>query len=126
MTKSNEQTAFDVTSRDVALNTKKGMATPHEIADLCEIEAELGHGNQGKVYLGIRKSDGLKMAVKQLRIDSVSTWKDYELFQREAEVLMSLNMDGAPGATAFGNVSTLSRPPSIFFRNLFPETHSKP
>ncbi len=120
MTRGNEQTAFDVTSRDVALNTKKGMATPHEIADLCEIEAELGHGNQGKVYLGIRKSDGLKMAVKQLRIDSVSTWKDYELFQREAEVLMSLNMDGV--ARCYGVRECLDvEPPAVYlFQEFIP------
>ncbi len=55
---------------------------------------QIGHGAQGKVYLGERCSDGKKVAIKQLNIESVKNWKEYELFQREAEVLSKLDING--------------------------------
>ncbi|MBO4350708.1 MAG: protein kinase [Proteobacteria bacterium] len=54
----------------------------------------LGHGSQGKVFLTRRQSDGKEVAVKRLNIESVKTWKSYELFHREAEVLKKLHIDG--------------------------------
>ena len=55
---------------------------------------QLGHGSQGDVYLAVRASDGLQVAIKKLNISSVSNWKEYELFHREAEVLSGLNIEG--------------------------------
>ena len=55
---------------------------------------ELGHGAQANVYLAERKSDHVKVAIKKLNIGSVKTWKEYELFHREADVLRELELDG--------------------------------
>ncbi|MBO5753616.1 MAG: protein kinase, partial [Proteobacteria bacterium] len=55
---------------------------------------KLGKGSQGQVWLAQRKSDGERVAIKQLNVHSVTTWKQYELFKREARILESLNMDG--------------------------------
>ena len=54
----------------------------------------LGRGTQGQVCYARRKSDGLNVAIKQLNIESVKSWKEYELFRREAEILSSLNIHG--------------------------------
>lgn len=53
--------------------------------------SKLGEGSQGNVFKAIRKSDGLTVAIKKIRIDSVSTWKEYDLFHREADVLASIH-----------------------------------
>ena len=55
---------------------------------------QIGHGAQGKVYQAVRHSDGQMVAIKRLNIDSVKSWKSYELFHREADVLASLNIPG--------------------------------
>ena len=54
----------------------------------------LGQGAQSKVFLAERLSDHQKVAIKQLRIDSIKTWKEYTLFHREAEVLATLDIPG--------------------------------
>ena len=58
------------------------------------LEKPLGSGTQGKVFLARRNLDGLEVAIKRLNIESVKTWKTYELFEREAKVLKSLDIDG--------------------------------
>ncbi len=58
------------------------------------LEKPLGSGTQGKVFLARRNLDGLEVAIKRLDIESVKTWKNYELFEREAKVLKSLDIDG--------------------------------
>ena len=55
---------------------------------------KIGHGSQGDVFLAKRDSDGIEVAIKRLNIESVKTWKTYELFHREAEVLSTLQIDG--------------------------------
>ena len=55
---------------------------------------ELGSGTQGKVFLAERLADNKSVAIKQLRIDSIKTWKEYTLFHREADVLATLNIPG--------------------------------
>ncbi len=59
-----------------------------------KIDREIGHGSQGKVFKATDTQTGRNVALKQLRIDSVKTWKEYELFSRESEVLASLNIEG--------------------------------
>ncbi len=66
----------------------------NELSEKYQIFDELGHGAQGKIFSAIRKSDGQYVAIKQLNISSVKTWKEYELFQREAKVLESLKVPG--------------------------------
>lgn len=58
------------------------------------IVERLGSGGQGEVYLAKSLADNSNVAVKVLHIHSVSNWKQYELFEREANVLKDLNIDG--------------------------------
>ncbi len=87
--------------------------TPRELVQDFEFLNELGRGNQGCVFLARRKSDQCLMAVKQLRIDSVSSWKEYELFEREARVLTSLDIPGV--ARCYGVQTFLdAQPPCAY------------
>lgn len=67
---------------------------PEIITSKFEILEKLGKGSQGQVWRARRKQDGLTVAVKLLNIHSVTTWKQYELFQREAKILSGLNIEG--------------------------------
>ena len=68
--------------------------TPPELrSDYCFIK-QIGAGAQGCVYLAKRLADDKQVAIKQLRIDSIKTWKEYTLFHREAEVLADVNIPG--------------------------------
>ena len=70
-------------------------ALPHELSDKYQLVREIGHGTQGKIFLARDlKHDGRLVAIKRLLIGSVQNWKEYELFQREANVLSSLDMPG--------------------------------
>lgn len=68
--------------------------TPEILASRYRITKKIGQGTQGDLYEAIRLSDGIKVAIKQLRIHSIQNWKEYDLFQRESHVLASLDMDG--------------------------------
>ena len=70
------------------------VVTPPELADRYRFIKALGEGAQGKVFLAQRLLDGKQVAIKQLRIDSIKTWKEYTLFHREAEVLENLDIPG--------------------------------
>ena len=65
-----------------------------EIAGRYKPIKELGTGAQGKVFLAERIADKKRVAIKQLRIDSIKTWKEYTLFHREAETLAGLDIPG--------------------------------
>lgn len=68
--------------------------TPDVLADQYKWIKKIGKGTQGQVYLAKRLSDNKKVAIKELRIDSVKNWKAYDLFARETQVLSSLQMEG--------------------------------
>ena len=68
--------------------------TPKSLCMDYQFIRELGHGGQAKVFLAHRLSDGKLVTVKQLNIDSVKAWKEYELFHREADILSKLNING--------------------------------
>ncbi|MBO4350914.1 MAG: serine/threonine protein kinase [Proteobacteria bacterium] len=68
--------------------------TPKELRGKYTFLNKLGSGTQGNVYRAKRLSDGKILAVKKIRIDSVNTWKEYDLFHREADVLASLHERG--------------------------------
>ncbi len=70
------------------------ISTPPSLCSKYQFIRELGHGGQAKVYLANRLKDNKLVTVKQLNIDSVKAWKEYELFNREAEVLSKLNVNG--------------------------------
>ncbi len=81
-------------SDDRALITlKSNLETPAILADRYTFIKQLGRGSQGNVYLAKRHSDGKLAAVKKLRISSVKTWKEYDLFHREAQTLASIHED---------------------------------
>lgn len=64
------------------------------IAKKYEILECLGRGSQGEVYRGKRLGDGSEVAIKVMHIKSVKNWKMYELFDREAKVLLTIHVDG--------------------------------
>ena len=68
--------------------------TPQSLEDKYRFIREIAHGAQGRVYMAVRNEDSLLVVIKQLNIGSVKTWKEYELFQREAKVLESLDIPG--------------------------------
>ena len=68
--------------------------TPPSLAGNYQFIRQLGQGSQAKVFLARRLSDNQMVAIKQLNIESVSSWKEYDLFHREVEVLSSLDIDG--------------------------------
>ncbi len=68
--------------------------TPGPLKNKYRFIRQIGQGTQGKVFLAKRLSDQMQVAIKQLNIESVKTWKEYELFHREADILSKLNMDG--------------------------------
>ncbi len=70
------------------------ISTPPSLCGKYEFVRELGRGGQARVYLANRLKDNRTVTVKQLNIDSVKAWKEYELFNREAEVLSRLNIKG--------------------------------
>jgi serine/threonine protein kinase len=59
-----------------------------------EVQFKLGQGAQGNVYLGRCLADDKLVAIKVLRVNSAKDWKQYELFEREANVLKSINVPG--------------------------------
>ena len=67
---------------------------PENVNQKYLFEKKLGKGSQGEVWLANRKADGEKVAIKRLNIHSATTWKQYELFKREAEILSSLDVQG--------------------------------
>lgn len=73
---------------------QKRILTPEVLKSKYTYIREIGHGTQGHVFHARRLEDGVDVAIKVLDIDSVKNWKEYELFQREVDVLSSLQMDG--------------------------------
>ena len=84
--------------------------TPDYIKDKYTFIDRLGHGTQGSVFKAIRHSDGKVVAVKKIRIDSVNTWKEYDLFHREADVLASIHEHGV--AEFYEAIENLSSNPA--------------
>jgi serine/threonine protein kinase len=55
-----------------------------------------GRGAFGATYRGRRVADQLPVVVKVLRLDRISDWNPYDLFERESEVLRALAHPGIP------------------------------
>ena len=70
------------------------METSASLRDKYRFIEEIGHGTQGRIFKAIRLTDDKTVVIKQLNISSIKTWKEYELFHREAEVLESLKIKG--------------------------------
>jgi len=108
-----EESQAQNSPNDAVANLKSAVeaekvATPPELADRYTYVKKLGQGAQAHVYEAIRKSDGTHVAIKQLNIDNVQNWKEYDLFWREAEILKNLNYDGV--ATFYETIECLEAP----------------
>ena len=68
--------------------------SPESLKDSYLFIRQLGHGAQARVFLAVRLADGINVAIKQLNIESVKNWKEYDLFHREAQLLESLKIEG--------------------------------
>ncbi len=55
---------------------------------------QLGQGGQGSVYLAEKKTTHERVAIKQLLIQSIKDWRQYDMFQREANALQRLSIKG--------------------------------
>ncbi len=87
--------------------------TPQSVSAKYQFIKKIGQGSQAKVFLARRHCDGQMVAIKQLDIASVSTWKEYDLFRRECAVLSSLNIDGV--ARFYEAIECLDKePPSSY------------
>ncbi len=64
------------------------------VKDRYTILNKLGKGGQGHVYLAENVHTHERVAIKQLLIQSVTDWKQYDLFQREAQTLQRISIDG--------------------------------
>lgn len=56
----------------------------------------LGEGALGRTHAAIRRPDGREVAIKELLPSRLKTWKDFELFEREAALLRGLDHPGVP------------------------------
>ncbi len=72
----------------------KRLKTPPEIQTKYRYIQQLGQGSQGNVFLAEDLENGQKVAIKTIAIQAIKSWKEYDLFQREADVLKTLNCDG--------------------------------
>ena len=79
---------------DSRISSIPTVQTPASLCDKYTFIKEIGHGTQGRIYLAENNADHFQVAIKQLMIESVTNWKAYELFHREAEVLSSLKIRG--------------------------------
>ena len=80
---------------DNARQTKQVPKSQHKVLmNKYFVMREIGHGSQGKVFLANDLDSNALVVVKQLNISSIKTWKEYELFHRESEVLRTLDIDG--------------------------------
>ncbi len=68
--------------------------TPPALSQKYRFIKEIGHGAQGRIYLAEHIFSHTKVSIKQFNIHSVKTWKEYDLFKREAQVLASLHING--------------------------------
>lgn len=74
--------------------TKAPRLTPVSLQSDYEFIEEIGHGSQGKLFKAKRLSNDQIVVIKQLNISSIKSWKEYELFHREAKILQTLNFTG--------------------------------
>ena len=112
--------ATDDVSDAFQVNEVKPVNIPDVITRKYEFIERLGKGSQGQVWRAERKNDGQIVAIKQLNVHSVTTWKQYELFRREADILASLEVEGV--APFYEYIEDLSaNPPCVCIVQKFVE-----
>ncbi len=67
-----------------------------EIIGAYRVVRTLGRGGMGVTYEAERTADGLRVALKELRLSRVDDWKVLELFEREARVLANITHPCVP------------------------------
>ena len=60
------------------------------------ITRTLGKGGLGTTFEVVREATGESFALKELAVSTVSEWKRFELFEREAQVLARLSHPSIP------------------------------
>ena len=90
----NEPSKRDNVHHEAAKNPSGQLITPPSLETKYRFVEEIGHGAQGRIFKAIRLADNKTVVIKQLNVSSIKTWKEYELFHREAEVLASLKIKG--------------------------------
>ena len=60
------------------------------------IDGMLGRGSSGTTYAATDRVDGRRVAIKELAIGRLKSWKQFELFEREARTLRGLSHPGIP------------------------------
>ncbi len=80
--------------------TGKTFATDHASTETLrgryKLVDELGQGNQSTLFLAVDTQANSEVAIKELDLKLVDKWKAIELFEREAQVLESLDHPGIP------------------------------
>ncbi len=61
-----------------------------------EVLEKIGQGGFGVTHLARRRSDGKRVVVKRLKMETLDDWKTFELFEREAKVLEGLSHANIP------------------------------
>lgn len=61
-----------------------------------QLVEKLGVGGQGTTWRAIDHQTGREVAVKAFNVDTMDDWKDFDLFEREVEVLKGLDHPGIP------------------------------
>jgi eukaryotic-like serine/threonine-protein kinase len=60
------------------------------------IECKLGDGASGTTYKAMDTQERSPVAVKELALGRLKTWKQFELFKREADILRQLSHPNIP------------------------------
>ena len=66
------------------------------ILDRYTIERRLGDGSSGTTYAARDSETGARVAVKELALGRLKSWKQLELFEREAQTLRGLSHPNIP------------------------------
>ena len=75
------------------------------IGDRYRVLRLLGEGAAARTMLAERLETGQRVALKELRSEHLDGWKQYELFEREARVLASLDHPGVPDVVEFFQIT---------------------
>ncbi|MFC1851635.1 protein kinase [candidate division CSSED10-310 bacterium] len=70
--------------------------TLHSAQDSYEVLQSMGQGGMGVTYLVRSQKSGEKLVAKQMRLDKAASWKNVELFEREAAVMKRLDHPNLP------------------------------
>lgn len=78
----------------------------HLICDRYQIQDILGQGGTGITYRAVDFTTGQVVALKALSLKGLDTWKKLDLFEREAQILATLNHPAIPQYIDYFQVDT--------------------